>query len=360
MKKIVLTVASCFLLLSTANATDTTLIEQAHAQIEKQAYVDIDSMLIYKSGSLISEHYYGRFNADTLHRTHSSFKSITGLLALIAVDQKLLSIDEPILPLLATLTTPKSTDPRQARITVSHLLNMTSGLDCDEAPQSQGPNHEEGVDEGPTPLEYSLGIGMAREPGSEWHYCSANSFILAATISGALKRANKGDIFKFADTHLFAPLGITNYRLTRSANGAFLNGQGNSYFLPKDLLKIGQLLLDRGKWHEKQIVSEENIARLFNAKEEINWPWTDTIAEHPKTTSLYSSQWYQTTFVINGTKIPVTHSWGNGGQFIFVAPSLELTAVFTGSNQGSYRIKLQKQPFDIMYRYILPAFMAAK
>ncbi|MEX0299807.1 MAG: serine hydrolase domain-containing protein [Kordiimonas sp.] len=360
MRKTIIAIGCWFLLLSTANATDVKLLEQANEQIENQTYASIDSMLVSKSGSVVSEHYYGRFDANTLHRTHSSFKSIAGLLTLIAIDQKLLRTDEPILPLLALLTPETNEDPRQTRITVGHLLDMTSGLDCDEAPQSQGPSHEEGVDEGQTPLIYSLGIDMAHEPGSEWHYCSANSFMLTATVSGALKRANRGNIFEFADENLFAPLGITNYRLTRSANGKLLNGQGNSYFRPKDLLKIGQLLLNRGRWNEKQIISGKNIARLFNAKETINWSWTDTIDEHPKTTSLYSSQWYQTTFIVNDIEVPITHSWGNGGQFIFVAPTLELAAVFTGSNQGSYRINLQKQPFDIMYRYVLPAIIATK
>ena len=231
---------------------------------------------------------------------------------------------------------------------------MTSGLDCDEAPGSNGPSHEWGVDEGPTPLKYSLDISMKQEPGSEWHYCSANSFMLAATVSAALKRAGGPDIFTFAHQNLFAPLDITNYRLTRSQSGEYLNGQGNSYFTPGDLAKVGLLVLNKGNWHGKQIISSQAINRLYKANSIINWSWTDTIPEHRETTSRYSSQWYQTELDIEGSKTPVLHSWGNGGQFIFVVPSLDTVAVFTGSNQGSSRIVQQKQPFDIMYRYILP------
>ncbi len=332
----------------------------AHVQIQKGVYTKIDSMIVYQDNKLAIEKYYGRFDADTLHRTHSSFKSITGILALIAADQGILELDEPVLPLLAQFADVPSSDPRREEITVNNLLDMTSGLDCDEAPQSAGPSHEEGVDEGPTPLLYSLGINMARTPGSEWHYCSANSFMLAATVSAALERAGKPDIFNFADNFLMAPLGITNYRLTRSASGKYLNGQGNSYFRPLDLARIGLLVLNKGKWDGKQIVSEKSIARLYHAKETVNWPWTDTIANHPLTASHYSAQWYQTEFDVDGIKVPVTHSWGNGGQFIFVAPTINLVAVFTGSNQGSRHIKLQKQPFNIMHKYILPRIVGQR
>ncbi len=354
MIKTTIKTATLLWMTSTVFAGPPSKIEEADKQITNQVYTRIDSMVVYQNNQLVAEHYYRQFKKDTLHRTHSSFKSITGLLALIAIDQKLLSSDEKILPLLALLESSKKTDPKQANITVGNLLDMTSGLDCDEAPGSNGPSHEWGVDEGPTPLKYSLDIDMKQEPGSEWHYCSANSFMLAATISAALKRAGGPDIFTFADQNLFAPLGITNYQLTRSQSGEYLNGQGNSYFTPVDLAQIGLLVLNKGNRGGKQIISQEALSRLYTTNNIINWSWTDTIPEHRETKSRYSNQWYQTDFDIEDSKVPVLHSWGNGGQFIFVVPSLDTVAVFTGSNQGSSCIVQQKQPFDIMFRYILP------
>lgn len=358
MRKTCLLLLSYFLCHISANSMDLSLLQKADEHIQQGDFTKIDSMLVYKNNQLITEKYYGRFDADTLHRTHSSFKSITGLLALIAVDQNLISLEQTALPLLEEFTESDEIDVRRSQILVENLLDMSSGIACDEAPNSGGPSHEWGVDEGPTPLKYSLNIPMATEPAKEWHYCSANSFMLAATISSALNRAGKPDIFKFADKYLFSPLSITNYRLTKSMDGRFLNGQGNSYFLPADLAKIGLMVLNKGIWNGERVVSEQGIGRLFNTTYSVNWPWTDTIADHPPTTSHYSSQWYTTSFDIEGTKVAVTHSWGNGGQFIFVAPSLELVAVFTGSNQGSQNIVKQKQPFVIMHQFILPAALA--
>jgi CubicO group peptidase (beta-lactamase class C family) len=358
-----------------ANESKDGFLELAHQKMKPNIYTNIDSMLVYRNKQLISERYYGRFDRKTTHRTHSTFKSINALITLIAIDQGLLKRDEQIVPLLSRFATSKSSDPRRNRITVAHLLNMTSGLACDEAPSSDGPNHELGVDEGATPLQYSFDIAMSSEPGEQWHYCSANSFLLAATVSAALDRANRESIFEFADRYLIKPLGITNYRFTRSADGRFLNGQGNSHFRPSDLAKFGQLLLNKGLWdtelgntelrdtelgdnkkaNKHRIVSEESIQEIFDADNLINWSFTDGLTPPKSNNTRYSQQWYQTTFAVGGQSINVIHSWGNGGQYIFTVPQLDAVIVFTGSNQGNF--PKQKQPFDIMQRYVLPELL---
>ncbi|TQV84857.1 serine hydrolase domain-containing protein [Aliikangiella coralliicola] len=358
MKKGILLLVSILVITTSCFAAKKSWLEQANESIKSNAYSKIDSMLVYHKNSLIFESYYGRFNENTLHRTHSTFKSINGLLALIAFDQKILQANEFVLPLLKRFGEPKALDSRKKLLRVEHLLDMTSGLDCDEAPGGVGPSHEWGVDEGPTPFEYSLNIRMKNKPGASWHYCSANSFLLAAVISAALERANRENIFEFAHRYLFAPLEIekNNYRLRTSHDGQFLMGQGNSNFKSKDLAKFGLVVLNKGIWRGKRIVSEASINELYQANEKINWSWTDEIPEHPASQTLYGNQWYQTTFEVKGEKVTSLHSWGNGGQFIFVVPKLEAVVVFTGSNQGN--IKRQKQPFDIMYRYVLPDLMS--
>lgn len=331
------------------------LLVNAHNAIISSQYVNIDSMIVYQNNKLINENYYGRFTENTKHRTHSTFKSINALIALIAIDQGLITTDELVMPLLNRYDLEHRVDPRKNRITVNNLLKMKTGISCDEAPGSKGPNHEDGVDSGATPLKYSLAIKMSSEPGSEFHYCNANSFLLAATVSAALDRAGRENIFLFADKYLMQPLGIKNYRFTRSSDGQFLNGQGNSYFVPKDLAKFGLLVLNKGKWLDTKIVSEQAIANLYNSHQLINWSFTDLLKEQPVKNTTYSHNWYKTTFDVQNSRIKVIHSWGNGGQFIFVVPSLEAVVVFTGSNQGNFR--LQKQPFDIMHQYILPELM---
>ena len=358
LKKLLLSVS--LILAVPTLAVDLTLIKQADTLIQKGEYTRVDAMLVYQNNQLIAEHYYGKFDENFQHRTHSTFKGITALLTLIAIEKKLLSADELVVPLLERYAKPENKDPRREQIRVSHLLDMTSGLDCDEAPTGEGPSHEWGVDEGPKPVNFALNIPMAREPGAEWHYCSANSFLLAASISAALERAESVNIFQFAQKNLFTPLGIEQggYRLRYSPDGQFLMGQGNSNFRPKDLAKFGLLILNRGQWQGKKILQESSIAQLLKAEDTINWSWVDQLKTHPPVKTRYHYQWYQTAFNISEREVDTVHSWGNGGQFIFVIPELDAVVVFNGSNQGNRRIKLQKQPFDIMHRFVLPALLA--
>lgn len=356
MIRMLMTLLLLVLLQKPTAAGEYKLIDTAHQMIKNGTYTRIDSMLVYQEEDLVAEHYYRGFDENFQHRTHSTFKGITALLALKAFEENLLKPDELVLPLLSGYAVPDNTEGKKQRIRVHHLLNMTSGLDCDEGPQAGGPSHEWGVDEGPKPLQYALNISMAREPGQEFHYCSANSFLLAASISAGLKRAGKDDIFAFAQAQLFTPLQIakTDYRLRHSPDGKFLMGQGNSNFKPRDLAKFGMLILNKGEWKTQRLFKESSIDLLLQATKTINWSWVDSINGHPKIKTDYSYQWYQTDFILAEKKIKAIHSWGNGGQFIFIFPELNSVVVFTGSNQGSARFEKQKQPFEIIYKYVLP------
>lgn len=216
------------------------LINQAISNVNSGLYTGIDSILIYENSKLVSEYYFNYFDKEQLHQTRSTFKSIVGLLAVIAFDKKILSPDERIQPLISRYLMIDNTDFRKTQIRVKDLLNMTSGLDCSEMPGT-GPYHDEVVDDGPEPLKYSLSIAMATEPGKEWKYCNANSFLLGVTISAALDRAQQPNINDFTRTNLFNPLGISEYRIYQSPDG-FLYAQGNARFKPRDLAKFGLLV----------------------------------------------------------------------------------------------------------------------
>ena len=320
--------------------------------IKAGKYTGIESLLIYKNNTIVSENYFNDTNINTLHQTRSTFKSISGLLTAIAIDKKLLRYDEPILPLLSKLIVVNKTSEEFSKIRVKNLLNMTSGLDCSEAGIGNlNTSHEEIIDDGNEPLKYSLSIPFNSTTGEYWQYCNANSFLLGASISGALKRNGSiNNIHQFAKTHLFTPLGIKKYRVYSSQDG-YLNTQGSSRFRSRDLGKIGLLVLNKGVWEGKRIIAEHHFESIFKGEVEMNLTWTDLIPHHKKFKSRYAYQWHRTIFDIESKQVPVSHSWGNGGQFIFVVPSLDMVVVFTGNNYGN--VPKQKQAFEIMHKYIL-------
>ena len=184
----------------------------------------------------------------------------------------------------------------------------------------------------------------------DWYYCNANTFLLGVAISAALKRAGTPGIDQFAKTYLYAPLNIIDYQTFTTPDG-FLYGAGSARFTPRDLAKFGLLVLNKGWYGNQKIVSQQQTQRILDGVVETHWSWTDMIKNHAPQKARYGYQWYRTVFELCEKAIPVSHSWGNGGQFIFVVPKQNKVMVFTGSNYGD--INKQKQAFDIMHQYLL-------
>ena len=325
-------------------------IELAITDIKNNLYTGIDSVLVYQDNKLVTENYFNGYSRFKHHHTRSTFKSITGILAAIAFDKGILDPEEPVVPLLSRFHKLESINALKASIKVKDLLHMVSGLDCAEMPDSKGTNHEFGIDEGPTPLKYGFSIAMAMKPGKEWHYCNANTFLLGVTISAGLERAGIPGIDKFSKENLYSPLDIIEYRTFTTPDG-YLYAAGSARFAPHDLAKFGLVVLNKGIYNKRQIVSQKHIQAILDGVVDTHWTWTDDIRGHTPFKERYGYQWHRTVFEIAGTQIPVSHSWGNGGQFIFVVPSQDKVVVFTGSNYND--ISKQKKVFEIMYKYLL-------
>ena len=87
-----------------------------------------------------------------------------------------------------------------------------------------------------------------------------------------------------------------------------------------------------------------------------DWSWTGGVLNDAGSGqhSRYQSQWFQTDLHVRTGSVRLLHSWGNGGQFVAV-PAFDLVVVVTGSNYGARYVQEQKQIFDMLHRYILPA-----
>jgi CubicO group peptidase (beta-lactamase class C family) len=145
----------------------------------------------------------------------------------------------------------------------------------------------------------------------------------------------------FADRYLFEPLGIEEFRWNVSPKGRAWIG-GGARMIPREMLKIGQLMLNRGVWNGERILSEEwidkSIVRQGNMLAGVDYGY------------LWQSSWAYF------GKERMTAFWasGNGGQYIIVLPDAGMVVVFTG---GNFNSSLAGQPFRMLTEYIVPAFM---
>lgn len=163
--------------------------------------IPIHSVLIVRNGSVVLDAYFYPFHEGLVHDTASMTKSITSTLIGIAVGEHMISsVRQPVLSFFPTRTV-GNRDERKGRMTVEHLLTMTSGLDChfDQAEMTLRQ-----MLQSPDPVRFMLDLPMAAEPGGTFVYCSGGMHLL----SGVLSQITGGSAFEFARRALFRPVGI--------------------------------------------------------------------------------------------------------------------------------------------------------
>ncbi len=292
------------------------------------------SMLVLRKGKPVFEQYWNGSDKDSMHDMRSATKSITALLVGIAIDKKILSgVNEPIATHLAPLY--PSAPALKSTIVLHNVLTMSSGLACDDR-NSNSPGNEERMYPTGDWTAFFVNLPARVAPGNATDYCTAGVVTLGRIVAEASKQA----IPQFADTNLFAPLGIKNRRWADYDNHRHTDTGGHLFLRPRDMAKIGQLVAQNGMWNGSQLVSAEWIKQATMKHTIID-------GNHE-----YGYLWWIKRQAYQGGAVTLVHARGNGGQYIFVIPELELVAVFTGENYNSPKAD---RPFGILRDYILPA-----
>jgi len=318
--------------------------------IDSNVYKNIHCILISQNGRTVYEHYFNGFKADSLHDSRSSFKSVTSLLLGIAIDKGFIKdVNQPVYTFFPD-DKMFAKDPLKKLMTIKDLLEMRSGFDCNEW-IDDGNDCESGMSETKDWVSFSLHLPMKNKPGTVWAYTSCNPMI----ISGIISSVSHLSVMDFAAKYLFEPLGIKHYRWTVDPAGNGMTA-GSFYILPKDMLKLGQLLLNNGTWNSKQIISENWLKESTTATIPIpDWSFvriSQSKVAIPQPT-YYGYYWYNEIVKTNSFEEKVVFASGNGGQYIMIIKRLGLVVVFT---QGNYQKRTAKQAFDLLAKYIIPKY----
>ena len=306
---------------------------------------NIHAVLVARSGKLVFERYfrgsdeipgriYGRrvenvtFDADTLHDMKSVSKSVASLAVGIAIDRGLIrSVNEPIFSFFPELSDLRS--PEKDRIQLFHALTMSMGLEWVEATPATGDdnNDEARMHRARDACRYVLGLAATAPPGREFFY---NTGALAL-VSAIIRKATGHPLDEFARENLFEPLGITaveweRYKVDTDAGGGLR-------LRPRDMAKIGQLVLAGGRWNDRQIVSKE-------------WIETSTAPKIKATDGQsYGYLWWLGRSLLNGREVHWAGALGRGGQSIRIVPELDLVVVVTAGYYQDY----SPQAFKVQY-----------
>jgi CubicO group peptidase (beta-lactamase class C family) len=298
-------------------------------------YKNIHSVLLARGGRLILEEYFQGYDRDKPHQIRSAVKSIGSVLVGIAIDRGYLSgVDEPICHYFKDQTV--SWDDRGREVTIKSLLTMTSGFECDDH-RGESFQCERAMKQAEDWVDFALNLPMAHQPGEYWAYNSTSLILLSEIIMQVTCRS----VPVFAEKYLMQPLGITGFRWGFSPKGRAWLG-GSASMRPRDMVRFGQMCLNKGVWEKGRIVSDKWMAE------------STRLHAYSEYGMEYGYLWWRGHQMINGQRLEAFWAQGNGGQVIFICPTVELVAVFTGDNYNSI---LELQFMGMLINYILPAML---
>ncbi|WP_239618092.1 serine hydrolase domain-containing protein [Cohnella mopanensis] len=278
--------------------------------LREVTYRPIQSMVVVKNGYIVSE-YYQESQPDKDYEIYSVTKSITSALIGIAIEQGLIkSIDDKVLDYFPEYAEAVAEDGKK-EITIENLLTMTSGLDW---PEWTSWNYRvDPLIESKDWPGFVLRRPMEDKPGESFNYNTGGSQLLASI----LKKTTGQSEYDFAKKVLFEPLGITReMRWYPSTDGTNTGGFGLK-MTARDQAKFGLLYLHGGKWEGKQIVPEDWVKTSTKVHSQGNYMF-----------GKYGYHWWVGEY--GGEQ--VFNAMGYGGQYIFVAPALDLVVVFSSNS----------------------------
>jgi CubicO group peptidase (beta-lactamase class C family) len=290
-------------------------------------YKQITSVIVARGDRVVYERYFDAAGAEALRNTRSATKTVTGILVGAAVDRGLLRAESPVLPFFKDRLPVANPDARKERITVEDFLTMSSLLECDDENEFSRGNEERMylVEDW---VKFTLDLPIKGFPdwqpkpeqspyGRAWSYCTAG----ASTLGPLLERATKQSVPAFAQGVLFKPLGITSVKWQFQPLGSAMTG-GGLQLRSRDLLKLGQLYLNDGRWQRQQVISEAWVRRSVSAHAHA-WANTD-----------YGYLWWLQTFKVQGRNIGTYGMYGTGGNKVYVLPAQGVVVVVTTTNFG--------------------------
>lgn len=290
-----------------------------------------DGLAIIKNGYIVAEAYFGAFKMDEKHRSASVAKSFTSTLIGIAIDQELISgVDAKLCEYFDEWDCDDGDDLR-SKITIRHALTLTTGLKWQEDWINFNPATNDAIKmgRGGNPLAYVLSKDGEHEPGTSFAYSTGDPMLL----SGVISRATRMNALEFARKNLFEPMGVSSVEWRSDGHGNTVTSSSLRLTV-RDYAKLGYLFLNKGKWEDRQVVSEEWVSQSTRTDPSVTmWP-------------AYGYLWHvNLPLRLNApdSRIPASSymAEGVGGQTIVVMPSKDLVISKMASIRGLGQIPVE-------------------
>ncbi|HXF41570.1 MAG TPA: serine hydrolase [Blastocatellia bacterium] len=322
---------------------DAKILKKLVKRIRKNKIAAIDSLLVVRNGYLVVDEYFNGSRPDYLHTLQSDTKSVTSLLIGIAAQQGLISsLDQEVLGFFPEYRRIRNVDDLKSAMTLRDLLTMRTGLDWGEDPYQGSPLFQLNNCQCDW-LKFVLDWPMRETPGTRFEYNSGGVILLG----GVIRNVSGMPTDVFAQQKLFDPLGITQVRWYYGEPDNLPHMGGGLNMKARDMAKLGYLVLKKGLWEDRQIVSRE---------------WLDESMQHhvrnPRTFGSHPVDYGYLWWLLpldgagrdQGEQADVYTAAGARDQWIFVIPRYDMVVVVTGDTVSTFA-----QPVDFLYTDILSA-----
>lgn len=317
------------------------------ASVRAWPELGVHAILIERSGRLIYEEYFDGFDErwgaprghvamapDSLHDLRSVTKSVVSALAGIALDAGAIrSLDQPVVEWFPEY--PELNTAERRRLTLGHVLAMTSGLEWnEEVPYTDPRNDEIRMTRDSQPLRYALSRTFTRDPGAAFNYNGGLVQVMAAVI----ERATGTPIRDYARAKLFEPLGIDTVEWLGDLGG-MPNAASGLRLRPRDVAKFGSLYLHGGEWNGRRVLPAAWVERSTRR----HFPFARGAARDrsrggPEAQGAfgYAYFWWYSCYPTARGPVEARTAVGNGQQRIFVLPGLDMVVTIMAGRYNDF------------------------
>jgi CubicO group peptidase (beta-lactamase class C family) len=275
--------------------------------------LDTRAFLVFKRDTLIYEEYWDEHVEKTVSNSFSVAKTIVAMLIGIAVEEgKIGSLDDKVAKYI-----PEFKNKGRDKITIRHLLQMSSGLDWEESGKNPFSDNAESY-YGTDLYGHVTRQNLVSEPGTKFLYQSGNSQLL----SFVLEKATGEDLTEYAHKKIWSKVGATNeaYWNLDKENGdekAFCCFYANA----RDFSRLGLMLENKGQFNGEQILPD------WYYKEMTQLPQLET------EDGISNYRYGLHLWVYLGNSNPVYYCRGIKGQYIITIPEEDLTIIRMGEDR---------------------------
>jgi len=319
---------------------DRELIKKMNRKILHHDFKKITSIIVIKNGQLLLEEYFNGASRSTLHDTRSASKSYTSALMGIAINAGYLKNEYQTLKDFYDLRSYANYSAQKDSVTLKDLLTMSSAFQGSD--QDQGsPGNEENMYPTDDWVKFALELPMdsTKTNGGQWDYFTAGVVLLG----DILNRSVPSHLERFADEHLFKPMGITKYQWSYTPQHV-VSTAGGLQMSALDNAKFGQLYKNKGNWNGKQLIPAQWVAKTLSK----------ALPIPERNNEFYGYLFWDKTYTSNNKNFETWYCTGNGGNKIYIFKDQPLIIVVTAT---AYNMPYaHPQVDDIMNNYLIPAF----